>query len=170
MLICVLKELDKLLTCHYKVIIAGGAAMIIHYGASRATRDVDAIIEGGNLYKIRDAARKIADKFNLNDNWFNDSIKGFANILPPDFQERTKALQIELSNIEIYAIGIAEQLIMKIIALREQDLEDIEILLPKLTEEDKQVVLRDIDHISKTRPDWAQKIQYFLEEQQWKIK
>ncbi|KJU86116.1 hypothetical protein MBAV_001688, partial [Candidatus Magnetobacterium bavaricum] len=56
-----------MLTCHYKVIIAGGAAMIIHYGASRATRDIDAIVEGGSLYEIRDAAKKIADKFHLDD-------------------------------------------------------------------------------------------------------
>lgn len=58
---------------------------------------------------------------------------------------------------------------MKIVALREQDLEDIEVLLPQLTDEDKQMVIKNMYHVNKTRSDWAQKIQYFLEEQEWKI-
>ena len=53
---------------------------------------------------------------------------------------------------------------MKIIALREQDLEDLEILLPQLSEEDKTIVIKNMNRISKFRPDWAQKIHYFLEE------
>lgn len=58
---------------------------------------------------------------------------------------------------------------MKIAALRKQDLEDLELLLPKMSEDERQVLVGIMHHVSKFRPDWAQRIQYFLEEQGWKI-
>jgi len=169
LLLNVLKELDKRVTNHFKIIIVGGAAMIINFGATRATRDIDAIVEGDNLREIKTAAKKVAEKFQLDDEWLNDSVKGFADVLPFDFQKRITKLDMELNNLEIFVLGIAEQLTMKIVALREQDLEDIEILLPQLTVDDKQNVIKNMNYISKIRPDWAQKIKYFLEEQGWKI-
>jgi len=169
LLINALKELDRQVTYHFKIVIVGGAAMIIHFGATRATRDVDAIVEGDNLREIKNASKIVAEKFELDDDWLNDSVKGFANILPPDFHKRITKLELDLYNLEIFVLGIAEQLIMKIVALREQDLEDIEVLLPQLTEKDKQTVIDNMHYINKIRPDWAQKIQYFLEEQEWKI-
>jgi len=169
LLINALKELDRQVTYHFKIVIVGGAAMIIHFGATRATRDVDAIVEGDNLREIKNASKIVADKFQLDDDWLNDSVKGFANILPPDFHKRITKLELDLYNLEIFVLGISEQLIMKIVALREQDLEDIEVLLPQLTENDKQTVINNMHYINKIRPDWAQKIQYFLEEQEWKI-
>lgn len=169
LLISALKELDKQVTFHFKIVIVGGAAMIIHFGATRVTRDVDAIVEGDNFREIKSASRIVAEKFQLDEEWLNDSVKGFASILPPDFHKRMTKLDLELRNIELFVLGIAEQLIMKIIALREQDLEDIELLLPQLSDEDKRIVVKNMHHVSKSRLDWAQKIQYFLEEQEWKI-
>lgn len=66
-----------------------------------------------------------------------------------------------MQNLEIFVLGIAEQLVMKIIALREQDLEDIEVLLPQLTTNDKQTVINNMHYISKIRSDWAQKYNIF---------
>ncbi len=80
LLINALKELDRQVTYHFKIVIVGGAAMIIHFGATRATRDVDAIVEGDNLREIKNASKIVADKFQLDDDWLNDSVKGFANI------------------------------------------------------------------------------------------
>ena len=57
---------------------------------------------------------------------------------------------------------------MKIIALREQDLEDIEVLLPQVNDLQRRRLLANMERIAQFRPDWAQKIQYFLEEQGWK--
>ena len=69
----------------------------------------------------------------------------------------------------MYVLGRPEQVAMKIVALREQDLEDLELLLPQLSSEEKQIILVIMHHVNKFRPDWAQKIQYFLEEQGWNI-
>lgn len=169
LLISALKELDKQVTYHYRIIIVGGAAMIMYFGASRVTKDIDAILEGDNIREIKQASQIVAEKYNLDSDWLNDGVKGFASALPPDFNKRITKLELELLNIEVFVLGISEQLTMKIIALREQDLEDIEVLLPQLTEQDKETVIRNMHHISKFRLDWAQKIQYFLEELQWKI-
>lgn len=57
---------------------------------------------------------------------------------------------------------------MKIIALREQDLEDLELLVADLTDADKVTLIRIADEVSRFRPDWAQRIVYFMEEQGWK--
>lgn len=58
---------------------------------------------------------------------------------------------------------------MKIVALREQDLEDLELLLPEMSETDKQTLVTIMHHVGTFRPDWAQKIRYFLLEQGWVI-
>lgn len=56
-----------------------------------------------------------------------------------------------------------------IIALREQDLEDLELLLPQVSEAEKKIVIEMMNRVSSFRPDWAQKMRYFLQEQGWKI-
>ena len=164
-----LKELDKEVGQPFKIVIIGGAAMIIHFGALRATRDVDVIMEGNDLNELKNASKIVAEKFDLDEDWLNDGVKGFVDALPPDFGKRLTKLDLDLKFLEVFVLGIAEQLTMKIRALREQDLEDIEVLLPQLTDDDKRRVIENMDVIGKKRPDWAQKIQYFLEEQGWKI-
>ena len=64
----------------------------------------------------------------------------------------------------LYALGRPEQVAMKIVALREQDLE---LLLPKMSEAEKKVLVAIMHHVSRFRPDWAQKMQYFLQKQGW---
>ncbi|MFQ5595123.1 MAG: hypothetical protein ACE5HA_13335, partial [Anaerolineae bacterium] len=61
------------------------------------------------------------------------------------------------------------QAAMKIVALREQDLEDLDLLLPQMSEAEKDVLVRIMHHVSRFRSDWAQRIWYFLQEQGWEI-
>ncbi len=56
---------------------------------------------------------------------------------------------------------------MKIVALREQDLEDLEILLPAVTDTEKIILVQIAHHLEAIRSDWTQKLKYFLEEQGW---
>ena len=99
----------------------------------------------------------------------NEAVKGFADILPRDFHRRLVSLDLPLKRLRVYMLGLAEQVAMKIVALREQDLEDLEILLRKMSEADKQRVVAIMDHLAESRPDWAQRIRYFALEQGWKI-
>ena len=43
-LIEALQELDKRLSSPIDIVIIGGAAMILHFGSSRATRDIDVLV------------------------------------------------------------------------------------------------------------------------------
>lgn len=168
-LIKLLAEIDTHLSAPCDIIILGGAAMILHFRADRATRDIDMLLLRGDINELRQTTRKIAREYNLPENWMSDAAKGFAIILPSDFYHRLSLLEFPFYNLNLYALGIPEQVAMKIIALREQDLEDLELLIPLMSEDDKNILLKIMHHVSKFRNDWAQKIQYFMEELGWKI-
>jgi hypothetical protein len=168
-LIDILQELDRRLSTSCDVVLVGGAAMILHFGASRATRDVDILLLRGDLADLRLAATKVAHDHNLPEDWLNDAVKGFADILPRDFYLRLVPLDIAFQHVHLYVLGSPDQAAMKIVALREQDLEDLEILLPRLSEADKNTLVTIMHHVSTFRPDWAQRIRYFLLEQGWDI-
>jgi hypothetical protein len=164
-----LRELDHELGSSCEVILVGGAAMILYFGAKRATRDVDMLLLHGDIGDLRQAIAAVAHERGLPANWMSDAVKGFADILPIDFQERLVPLDWPLRSLRLFVLGRAEQVAMKIVALREQDLEDLELLIPPMSEADRQILVRIIDHVKTFRPDWAQKIRYFLLEQGWQI-
>ena len=164
-----LQTLDEKLSSSFDIILIGGAAMILHFGAKRATSDVDILILRGDWEKLHQAIKEIAIEHNLPENWMNDAAKGFVDIFPPDFYHRLVPLSFKCQHLRFYALGNPEQVAMKIIALREQDIEDLELLLPKLSEEEKKILITIAQHINNFRSDWAQKIFYFLQEQGWEI-
>jgi hypothetical protein len=162
-LIEILRELDERLSSSFDVVLVGGAAMILHFGARRATRDIDVLVLRGDPGELREAVKAIAYERDLPEGWMSDAAKGFADILPPDFYHRLVPLEFTLRNMRLYALGRPEQVAMKIVALREQDLEDLELLLPQMSEMERKVLVVIMYHVSRFRPDWAQKIQYFLQ-------
>ncbi len=164
-----LKEVDRLLSASCDIIIIGGAAMILHFGAQRATRDAFLLPLRGDRNALREAIKSVAQQYDLPEDWMSDAAKGFADILPPDFYHRLTLLDLPLQRLRAYVLGRPEQAAMKIVALREQDLEDLELLLPLLSEDDKHTLVDIMEHVGRFRPDWAQKIRYFLEEQGWQI-
>ena len=142
--------------------------MILYFGASRATRDVDALLLRGDIDELRRAIREVAREHDLPDDWMSEAVKGFADILPPDFHDSLVALDLPLHRLRLYVLGLAEQVAMKIVALREQDLEDLDILLRNMSEADKHRVIAVMNHVAAFRPDWAQRIRYFVLEKGWK--
>ena len=166
-LLVILQALDAHLTTGYDVVLVGGAAMILHFGARRATHDIDALILRGDWHTLRQAIKAVASEYDLAEDWLNDAVKGFADILPPDFYQRLTPLPLPWRHLRLYVLGRPEQTALKIVALREQDLEDLELLLPTFSEADKVTLLKIMHHVSTFRPDWALKMQYFLEEQGW---
>ncbi len=143
--------------------------MILHFGATRATRDVDVVAVKGDIGDFRRAVSAVAEAHGLADDWVSEAAKGFASILPVDYSSRLEPLIIGTQRLRPFVLGRPEQVAMKIIALREQDLEDLEVLLPLLSETERQVVVAIMRHVAGFRPDWAQRIQYFLEERGWRM-
>lgn len=168
-LIAALQELDARLSSSCDIAIVGGAAMILHFGASRATRDIDVLVLRGDIMELRQAARLVARARELPEDWINDAVKGFADILPSDFYHRLVSLGLPFQHLRLYVLGLPEQVAMKIVALREQDLEDLELLIPSMSEAERDVLVRIMYSLSEARPDWAQRIRYFLLERGWEI-
>jgi len=104
--------------------------MILHFGAHRTARDVDALLLRGNSAELRHAVSDVVRRLELGDNWLNDAVKGFADVLPADFATRLVPLEMRLQRLKIYVLGRADQIALKIVALREQDFSDLELLSP----------------------------------------
>jgi hypothetical protein len=129
-LISMLQELDGQLSAPCDLILVGGAAMILHFGASRATRDVDVLMLRGDTAELRQAVQTVAMLHNLPADWLNDGIKGFADILPQDFYHRLQLLDVATKHLHLSMF---------------------------------------MNHVATFRPDWAQKMRYFLLEYGWEI-
>jgi hypothetical protein len=62
--------------------LVGGAAIALAYDARRATRDLDAVFQPTGT--VRDAARAVAERHHLAEDWLNDAVKGFLPGPDPD--------------------------------------------------------------------------------------
>lgn len=162
-----LAAVDKCLSTSCDVVVVGGAAMILCFGASRATRDIDFLPLRGDLGELRRAIDQVAHEYCLPSDWMGDAVKGFADILPRDFYHRLSPLDLPLRSLHVYMLGLPDLVAMKVVSLREQDLEDLELLLPRMSEVDKRTLTDIMNQLAGVRPDWAQKIQYFLLEKGW---
>jgi len=141
--------------------------MILQFGAGRATRDIDVLPLRGDPYALRRAVAAVAQQHNFPLDWVSDAVKGFADILPPDFYHRLVALDLPFTNLRVYVLGRPDLVAMKVVSLREQDLEDLELLLPQMSDADKAVLGQICEHVAPFRSDWAQKLHYFMLEKGW---
>ncbi len=60
-----------------EICIFGGAAMVLAFDARESTRDVDAIFVPKE--DVLNAARVVADEFDIRIDWFNDGVEGFVS-------------------------------------------------------------------------------------------
>jgi len=65
----VLHDLDKKLSLPCDVVLVGGAAMILYFGARCATSDVDALLLRGDVGELRRAVKEVAHDHKLPDDW-----------------------------------------------------------------------------------------------------
>ncbi len=105
-----------------RVFVVGGAAMTLAFDARRTTRDVDAVFEPKTA--VYAAAREVAERLGLADDWLNDAVKGFVPGTDPE------AVPIfERPGLAVSAASARFLLAMKLRASRvEQDADDIRFL------------------------------------------
>ena len=108
---------------HGQVFIVGRAAMALAYSTRRVTRDIDAVFEPKAA--IYEAAKRVAERLELPDDWLNAGVKGF---LPG--VDRDAIPLPEVDGIEVTTASPRYLLAMKLLAMRfGEDDEDIRILL-----------------------------------------
>lgn len=118
--------------------IYGGTAMCLVYNARPSTKDVDAVFEPAQ--KIRDAAKKVAEIYDLNEDWLNDGVKGF-------IVEHSKRVLFDWPNLKVYFSDPEYLLAMKAFASRVDatDKDDIKFLIKELKIESAKELLNIIE-------------------------
>jgi len=92
------------------IIIAGGAALTLVYGARNSTMDIDAAFNPKEVF--RDIIKSIGSKYSLNNDWLNDGVKGF-------FTEKMKVTTYkQYSNLTVKSMDAESLLAMKLTAAR----------------------------------------------------
>lgn len=106
--------------------ICGGAVMCLVFQARPSTKDVDAIFAPPR--EIRHAAKSVAARLGVDENWLNDAAKAFFHVDPP------RENVIDLPNLRVWAPTARYMLAMKCISARfdSHDLEDTRFLIEYL--------------------------------------
>src|SRR5437660_4091371 len=94
-----------------KILLLGGAVMLLFVGNRNTTRDIDASFED-NASAIRDAIMRVAVVEHLSDDWLNDGAKGFLYSEPP------VTLWRRYQGLEVYIPSLDYLLAMKVVAGR----------------------------------------------------
>ena len=133
----VFKDLDKELEkkgCKRKLYICGGAALIALKIVARTTRDVD-VIKPEIDSDLMDAAKIVANKHGLDENWLNNAPYELADMLPKGWMSECDSV-FKDSSLEIRALGRLNLLRTKLFAAcdRIDDLDDMVALNPSDTE------------------------------------
>lgn len=101
------------------VFVVGGAAMAMAYDTRRSTSDVDAVFVPTT--EVRAAARRVAERLDLDADWLNDGVKAFVPGDDPD-----KSNVFEGAYLQVAAASPRFLLAMKLLAARvERDQDDI---------------------------------------------
>jgi hypothetical protein len=108
-----------------ELVIAGGAALVLLYGARDSTKDVDAVISDT---VVKRAARRVAAQLELPEDWLNDGAKGFLQGVAMG------EIVFQTRNLVVRTLAPKQLLAMKLGAWRDDlDIADARLLLSKLT-------------------------------------
>lgn len=158
-LLKMLNEEMKSLSTKGELYLVGGAVMCLVFNARPSTKDIDAYFEPAN--KLKEAARRVALKSGVSEDWLNDAVKGYLSL---------KGLfepYLELSHLAVFTARADYLLSMKCLAMRIgeefHDLEDIQYLLRNLNIESYPKALEVIQGFYPLEK-FPQKTLYALEE------
>ena len=108
-----------------ELVIVGGAALIMLYGARESTRDVDAVF-GAPL--VIEAGRRVAAKVGLPEDWLNDGAKGYVHGFAIGDTVYSSP------NLVVKTLAPQQLLAMKLSAWRDDiDIDDARLLLSKVS-------------------------------------
>lgn len=121
--------------------VYGGAAMLFTFDNRSATKDVDSVFERDKQWVYKEA-KKIAEKYEWDENWINDGVKGF--ISSSDAEDFAKVLvgnyprNSNTVGLRVFKASPTYLLAMKAIAMRlddpdaPHDVEDINLLIDEI--------------------------------------
>jgi len=118
-----LQLLDDEIVDKARLVVGGGAAMVLAYNHPLATQDVDAFAARGGL-RIADldaAAKKVAAQLGIAPDWLNSHFDTFTAVLPADYATRLRRV-FTGAHLDVEALSPEDLLVMKCFAGRDKDL------------------------------------------------
>jgi hypothetical protein len=156
-----LAALDARATGDARLVIGGGAAMILAYNHPIATQDVDAFAAKGGL-RMADLdamSREVADEMNIDPSWLNAHFETFTAVLPADYASRLRPV-FQGVHLKVDALSPEDLLIMKCFAGRDKDRPHARKLI-RLAQ-DLDVVDRQLEYlVSRRYPGAERAVDYF---------
>jgi 8-oxo-dGTP pyrophosphatase MutT (NUDIX family) len=148
--------LDGRIKAPARLVIGGGAAMVLAYGHPVATADVDAFAVRGGLRvgELDAAAREVAEELNIEPDWLNAHFETFAGVLPADYGSRLRPV-LAGERLQVDALGHEDLLVMKCFAGRDKDLPHARKLVRLASDLD--IVDRQLELLVSKRYPGAQK-------------
>jgi hypothetical protein len=137
---------------HATIVLFGGGALSMRYGAREATKDLDVVFQDANRMLVREIAQEIGDEYLIESDWIND--EGVGSVTREIIADSTTYL--ELPGLTVLAPSREALLAMKVCSMRTDskypDLNDIRFLIKELKIHSTDEVL---DLTEKYRPDYA---------------
>lgn len=132
--------------------LAGGGALALSgLIAGRTTGDADVIAADPAFSTVASAVDAVATTLRLTPRWMNDACATFARFLPADYADRTQPIGT-FGPVAVRALGRADLILLKVLALRAQDADDLAALRP--TADEFQHVLAQLPRLANgTRED-----------------
>ncbi len=114
--------LDQKLPDKIDLLIGGGAAMVIAYGETEATYDVDGIPIKSVLSfeQLKPFMFKVAEELELPKDWINPYFHSYTHVLPADYRNRIREI-FSGKELNCFVLGPEDLLIMKLMAGRQKD-------------------------------------------------
>jgi len=115
------RALDKKLKEPLRLVMAGGAAMLLQYGHSESTSDIDAAPQPyRDLRELEPLFLEVARERGLPSDWLNTHFTDFTYVVPANFEIRLRP-QFKGAHLTIDCFGPEDIAIMKLMAARPKD-------------------------------------------------
>ncbi len=135
-LLCALDALSKRLGergVRARVHVAGSGAMLLGHGRTRATQDLDAL-SIDHRETVLAAAREIAAEQGLSEEWINDDVRDLYFRMSVSLAGGAPAVTLyDSPSLIVTGVSASQLLAMKAQACRDEDLDDIAVLLGQLS-------------------------------------
>lgn len=142
-----------------EIVLAGGAALLLGGYITRGTNDGDVIAASPKLSALRTAIAEVAEELDLAEAWLNDGVVAWADALPPDYRTRLHTVGT-FGGLTVRRLDRRDLVVLKVLAQREQDREDLRQLAP--TPDEIAFIHAELPRIARAFPDRAQRMEYYL--------
>jgi hypothetical protein len=117
-----LELLDIAMDQPARLVVGGGAAMVLAYDHPIATQDVDAFAARGGLRmaELDVLSKRVARELDIEPDWLNAHFETFTGVLPADYAARLRPVY-RGKHLEVAALGPEDLLVMKCFAGRDKD-------------------------------------------------